>query len=126
MKKDYYANEIEKLNENKKVIDYIILVRDESLLTEVFTLGSTIKQVVIALAENESLVFIEISFGGKFKLLSNISNCKISKEQGYSKLNITNCEKLNGVYSVKAKLKSSKYQKEDLIDIICKEVKHHS
>lgn len=118
MKKDYYANEIEKLNKTTKVIDYLTLLREESLLTEVFTLGSTIKQVVIAIDESESVVFTDISFMGKFRPISNISNCKISKEKGYRKLRIAECEELNGIYSVKAKLKSGKYQKEELIDIV--------
>ena len=128
MKKDHYTNEVEKLQDNLKVVDYISLLRDESLaeksipeaelVTEIFAKSKKIKQVVLAIDENENLVFTGISFWGKFNLLNNTSTCKISKEEGYNKLKLAGCDELNGIYSVKAKLRSGKYKKEELIDII--------
>lgn len=118
MSKDYYVSEIENINQDIKIIDYVSLLRDEGFVSTVFSYGANTKQIVIALDEKEDLIFVDISFMGKFKLLGDNPKCKISKMENNKKLQIDNYPQLNGVYTVKGKLKSGKYNKEEFINII--------
>lgn len=116
MNKDYYASEIEKkLSHKVKIIDYISLLKDENFI---YSLYSTGKQIVIALDEEENFIFVDISFWGKFKLLSCTGECKISMMKNYEKLKIDKCPQLNGVYTVQGKQKCGKYSKDEFINII--------
>lgn len=120
MSKDYYISQIEKKLDHKvKIIDYIILLRDENFITTLFFYNDT-KQIAIALDEKENIIFIDISFMGKFKPLDYIPECNISRTDNYKKLQIDKCPQLNGSYKVAGKLKSGKYSKEEFIDIILK------